>query len=561
MSRRIDVELTSDRGDGTWTWRAAGAKQPKGDLDGAVLPDGVAAGDVLRAEAEFDIDGITILSVATPKDKRSEPERLEILGSGREPEGVTTSWVEKKGGGRGDKGRGRGGRGDRDGRDGRPGRGDRSGGRARGGSPPPPERPKKPKPPRLRVKRTNRDAALAELSEAERPVAEQALKGGIPAVREALKAQNEENEKAGRPAVPADAVVGLAEQLLPRLKAAEWRDRAEAATEQIETVDLRDLRSVVTAADASARDDESRALADHLRVGLLARVEQDHGAWLQELAETLADGRVARALNLSSRPPKAGAPLPQDLADRLAAAASAGLTSEVGQKRWQTVLESVARSPVRQNVVPEGIPTSPNDELLETVRNLSMQVPQIAAAFDIEPQRPSRKRKRSRKPKGGGEAKAATLTPSAPAKPAAAPRIPPPPDLTAANGPAGGDGPAASDGAGETQSAVPAPASSEPPTAEPADESAPASEPDVVPDEAATDESATDGPALNGEPAAATDRPEVAEAPDRAAEAAAEPAPEPEPESEQDDEAETPASPDLAPDGADGDPESGQQVE
>ena len=86
MSRRIDVELTSDRGDGTWTWRAAGAKQPKGDLDGAVLPDGAAAGDVLRAEADFDIDGITILSVVAPKAKRAEPERLEILGSGREPE-------------------------------------------------------------------------------------------------------------------------------------------------------------------------------------------------------------------------------------------------------------------------------------------------------------------------------------------------------------------------------------------------------------------------------------------------------------------------------------------
>jgi hypothetical protein len=228
--------------------------------------------------------------------------------------------------------------------------------------------------------------------------------------------------------------VRLAEQLLPRLKSAEWRDRAEAAVEQIETVDLRDLRSVVTASDTSARDDESRALAEQLRTGLLARVEHDHGAWLQELAETLADGRVARALNLSSRPPKAGAPLPRDLADRLAAAASAGLTSDVGQKRWQTVLESVARSPVRQSVVPEGIPSSPTDELLETVRNLSMQVPQIAAAFDIEPQRPSRKRRRSRKSQDRSGAKAAAArkpdSPS-PAKPTAAPRIPPPPDLPA----------------------------------------------------------------------------------------------------------------------------------
>ena len=30
MSRRIEVELTSSRDDGTWTWRAAGAKQPAG---------------------------------------------------------------------------------------------------------------------------------------------------------------------------------------------------------------------------------------------------------------------------------------------------------------------------------------------------------------------------------------------------------------------------------------------------------------------------------------------------------------------------------------------------
>ena len=37
MSRRIELELTSRRDDGTWTWRAAGAKKPKGELDGALL--------------------------------------------------------------------------------------------------------------------------------------------------------------------------------------------------------------------------------------------------------------------------------------------------------------------------------------------------------------------------------------------------------------------------------------------------------------------------------------------------------------------------------------------
>ena len=63
MSRRIDVELTSQSDDGTWTWRAAGAKQPKGTLDGALLYSGAAVGDVCRAEADFEIDGIFITAV------------------------------------------------------------------------------------------------------------------------------------------------------------------------------------------------------------------------------------------------------------------------------------------------------------------------------------------------------------------------------------------------------------------------------------------------------------------------------------------------------------------
>ena len=40
MSRRMEIELTSDRGDGSWTWRAAGAKQPKGVVDAGLVPDG-----------------------------------------------------------------------------------------------------------------------------------------------------------------------------------------------------------------------------------------------------------------------------------------------------------------------------------------------------------------------------------------------------------------------------------------------------------------------------------------------------------------------------------------
>lgn len=436
MSRRIDIELTSERLDGSWTWRAAGAKQPKGELDGGLLFAGAKVGDVVRADADFDIDGISVTAVLPPKGARPEPERLEIIGTPKKLEPVTTTLAKRgkgerggrDGGGRRDRGergdRGpRGDRGDRGDRgprsgDGRPDR-DRRERKPRGESdgakrPPRPPRPEveaKPKPKRLKAGRTHRNAVLADLPPEQRPVAEQVLKGGIPAVRQAVQKQNEAAEAEGKPPVKAEPLVALAEQMLPRLRSAEWRDKAEAALADIDELDLRDLRSVIVAADTGARDDESRALAEQLRTALNRRVEQEHAAWLAEIASNLAEGRSVRALRLSSRPPKAGAPLPSDMAARLADATAASLTSEVTQDRWATVLDALAFSPVRLNVVPESLPAVPSDDLLKEVARLATQIPQIAAVFGVEPA-PSGKRPRPRPPR--------------PAK-GASKRVPPPP--------------------------------------------------------------------------------------------------------------------------------------
>ena len=78
-------------------------------------------------------------------------------------------------------------------------------------------------------------------------------------------------------------MVTIAEQLLPSLRTAEWHDRADAALADVDEIDLRDLRSVVVAADAAARDDVTRALAQNLREALTRRVDQEHAAWLTEL--------------------------------------------------------------------------------------------------------------------------------------------------------------------------------------------------------------------------------------------------------------------------------------
>ncbi len=419
MSRRIDIELTSRRDDETWTWRAAGAREPKGVVEAELVPEGASVGDELRVEAEFLIDGIEIVAVLPAKTARSEPERLELLGSGRDSEGgVTTSLAPRRGGrDRRDRGerrerdeQGRRGRGDRDdrGRGGRGGRGDKD--RARGGregrrpprreAPERPPPPAKPKPKRLRAGRTHRNEILASLPEERRPIAEQVLRGGVPAVRKAVEEQNARNRADGRPEIDPGPLVQLAEELLPPLKEAEWHDRADAAMKGMAELDLRDLRSVVVAAESAARSEPTRALAGQLREAVAARVDQDQAAWLAEIGEALDDERTVRALRMSSRPPKAGAPLPPELAARLAEAANAALSDQTGPQRWGTVLDAVAYSPVRQSVTPSGIPARPSDELLETVKRLSSRVPEIAALFGVEPQAASRRPRRGERRKG-----------------------------------------------------------------------------------------------------------------------------------------------------------------
>ena len=411
MSRRIEVELTSTREDGTWTWRAAGAKLPKGELNGSLLFTGAKVGDVVRADADFMMDGIDIIAVLAPKGARKEPERIEIIGTPRRDDEplVTTKLAPK---GRGDR-RDRKPRRDReegaDGerRDSRPprdrkpraeGEGSQDARRKSGTRVAHPTRPTspapepKPKAKRLRAGRTHRNAALAALPAEQKPIAEHVLRGGIPAVRQAVEKQNETNKAEGKPEISPAPLLQLAEQLMPSLRSAEWRDKAEAALADLSELDLRDLRSVVVASDVGARDDESRALAEQLKAGLAQRVESEQAAWLTEISDLLSGGRAVRALRVSSRPPKAGAPLPSELSAKLTEAATASLTPETGQDRYATVLDALAFSPVRTQVTPLGIPAEPSPELLAAVKKVAARLPQIAVLFGIEATAPSKAR-------------------------------------------------------------------------------------------------------------------------------------------------------------------------
>ena len=449
MARRIDIELTSTRPDGTWTWRAAGAKQPKGVLDGSLLHPGAKTGDVLKAEAEFEIEGITIVSVAQPKAEAGrDPGTIEVVGPSRpETPGVTTQLVgrsDRRGPGRrrdseqrprgdrtgdGSRGpsRGPGVAGDRPERsergarpprqDGAPAerreRPDRTDRRGRGTRPdsqaPAPHGEGRPgggadrRQPRSgsgrtsdrdgaqradpRAKRLNpghvhRHAILESLAPEQRAVAEQVLRGGIPAVRTALHLEREKAAAEGRPAPNTDQLIAMAEDLLPRLKAAEWRDRAEAAVKAADEISLRDLRSVVAGADV-ARDDETRALAATLREALDKRIGALRAQWIEEISKQLDEGRVVRALRLSSRPPEPASKLDDDLAKRLSDAAGQALSPESPADLWLAILDAAAASPVRRSIQPAGLPPETATDVRQAAVQQSGRIPALATMLGV----------------------------------------------------------------------------------------------------------------------------------------------------------------------------------
>jgi hypothetical protein len=422
MSRRIEIELTSARPDGTWTWRAAGAREPKGVLDGSLLPDGAQAGAVLKADAEFGLDGTTILAVSGSKAKAGR-NLLEILPSDKPFEEVTQQLATRGRGERSDRGdRGdrrdrpprrpdgdgpsRGPRGDRPPRadgDKRPergatgdrprsDRGPRPGGaggsdrRSRPSFTAPPELPQRPKAKRLKPGRAHRNAVLADLPEEQRGVAERALQGGLPAVRQAVIEQNARLKAEGKDEIPAAGLLSMAEQLLPQLRVAEWLDRADAALHDLEELDLRDLRSVVAAAEDPivARDESTRDVAAKLKQALVVKQEKELNLWFADIDAAIGVGRIVRALKLSSQPPKAGIRFPVELAGKLAGAATASLSADALPDRWVAILEAAAFSPIRSHVQPTDKPAQSSDELTATVKRVGSLLPHIATLFGIE---------------------------------------------------------------------------------------------------------------------------------------------------------------------------------
>ncbi len=412
MAHRIEVELTSQTGEATWTWRAAGAKQPRGTVDAALVPEGSGVGSVLRAEVETSLDGTTVTALLPAKTKGEirTTERIEILGTPQKGPDVNVVLAGKSKRRRDDHSEGRdGGRRPADrrprpeggGRSGRPeGRGDSRGagrgeqstpgaeggpGRRRTG----PARPGgregggRDNPRRLATSSVYRNAALAELKPEQLPVAEQLLRGGIPAVRQAIDEQNTRARAEHRPEVTPGPLLAMAEQLLPAVNLATWKDRASVARTAGKDVPLRELRSIVASSSTVTLDDEGTEMATTLRTSLDQRVTALRDRWVERITTSLDEGRVVDAVRASIRPPEPATRLSAELAVRLAESAGQAMAADTPPDQWLALLEVVVESPVRRTVKPAGLPTGADEALLTEARKASGYVPELARLMGI----------------------------------------------------------------------------------------------------------------------------------------------------------------------------------
>ena len=421
MSRRIEIEITSLNGD-VATWRAAGAKLPKGVLQASLVPGGPVVGSVYRADVEQYMEGLEVLSVLPPKtasplDPRKE--RLELIVTHKDVPDVTVTYASKgrgarrdgEGRGEGREGRGEGrrdsakrgarpGGGERPRSEGAPERGPRSerprsdrprgaGERPRGGS----ERPRGPVAPPVAT--IFRNAFLATLSPEQLPVAEQLLRGGMPSVRAAVAEQNKNATAQGRPTIDPATIDRIAEDLLPKTTLAMWKDRAAGALSAGKELRLRDLRVVVTSAKTTTLDDEARAQLKELQTMLSAKLEVLRTQWNEKLDAAMKDANLAEALRLVARPPDMSTRISSEVASALVAGVSAALTAEQDVAVWSELVTLTVETSIRRNVKPLGIPADESAKAL-AVKNAGA-IPELAKLLGMKvpppppPTRPARR--------------------------------------------------------------------------------------------------------------------------------------------------------------------------
>ncbi len=396
MPRRIDIEITSVNGE-VATWRAAGARLPKGVVNVSLLPPGAAVGTTYRADAEQYMEGLEIVAVlpaksASPLDPHNE--RLTLIPGAAPSTDVTVTYAPKgRGPRRGDAREER--RPRREGGPSRPREGgpsrprehrsdapprsgeapatraprardersrdERSGGdhgaSERSSSRRGDARARTPRPTVPAASTVHRNAFLAQLAPEQLAVAEQLLRGGMLAVRSAVEEQNRNALVQGRPTVDPLTIERIAEDLLGRTNVAAWKDRAATALAAPRgQLRLRELRAVVTAAKTITLDDEARGQLKELQATLSARIEALRARWIERIEAAVRAADAVTALQLVADPPDFSTQLSAELATKVIDVVSAALSADQDPARWREIVTLAAATTIRRTIKPTGIP-------------------------------------------------------------------------------------------------------------------------------------------------------------------------------------------------------------
>ena len=398
VSRRIEIEITSLNGD-VATWRAAGAKLPKGTLSAALVQGGAVVGNVYRADVENYMDGIEVISVLPPKtasplDPRNE--KLEIIVKPASGPDVVVTYAPKGRGGRRDGERREGDRKDSKRSSSRPGSKDRGGAPtgeksergprterpASGARPARSDRPARPSGARTGgpvvapLTTIYRNALLATLSPEQLPVAEQLLRGGMPAVRSAVAEQNKNATAQGRPTIDAETIDRIAEELLGKTNLALWKDKAAGAIGAGRELRLRDLRAVVTSAKTVSLDDEGRQQLKELQTALTSKVDHLRTVWNEKLETALNSKNVAETLRLVARPPDMSTRVSAEMAAKVVTMTSETLTADLDAAAWNEIVTLAVDTSIRRNIKPVGIPANDVSKAL-AIKNAGA-IPELA---------------------------------------------------------------------------------------------------------------------------------------------------------------------------------------
>ena len=470
MSSRLELELTSKKADDSWTWRKAGAKEPRGVLSGSILYDGAQVGDVVKAEVTFEIDGITVESVLAPQAKVSQRGILIEISPQRSTKQLSSVEYSKS---NRSKSKGRSDKGDAfDSKDGSSQRKPRTD-RPRNSSPKDttgeeattktgerrrPDRtsePRRTRPPegasnekdgaRSPTRRPDskprkgntfgpdnrntsraditprfakvtpgtihRDSLVKVLPIEHLAIAEQLIAGGLPAVRTAIATQNQQLAKEGKPPMPSDPFLNIAEEILPSIERATWQDRADAVLAVSQNVGLRDLKTVVSFGERVAKGDDLLEILNRLKALLAERTSLLESEWTNAVEEALNDNKSIKAVRIASRAPDLSSQLAPELLQRLTEAANQTLSPSTAPEHWAAMLSALETSPIRKLVTPSGLPSDPPTELTALAQEMSGRIPNLASLLGIKMPPPPRARRRIGNAPGDDQAPATTKAP------------------------------------------------------------------------------------------------------------------------------------------------------